>query len=122
MNIKTLERNNTLIAIIQSDEVIIADAQSALDFIMSIQYETGCRHIVINKAAITEEFFKLSNGIAGEILQKFINYRVKFAAIGDFSHYVSKPLKDLIYESNHGKDVFFVSTEEEAIEKLACIE
>lgn len=121
MNIKTLERNNTLIAIIQSDGVIIADAQSALDFIMSIQYETGCRHIVINKAAITEEFFKLSNGIAGEILQKFINYRVKFAVIGDFSHYVSKPLKDLIYESNHGKDVFFVSTEEEATEKLACV-
>ncbi len=121
MNIKTLERNNTLIAIIQSEEVIITDAQSALDFIMSINYETGSRHIVINKSGISEDFFRLSTGIAGEILQKFINYHMKVAIIGDFSHYTSKPLKDLIYESNRGKDTFFVSTEDEAVEKLASI-
>ncbi|SHO43069.1 DUF4180 domain-containing protein [Anaerocolumna xylanovorans] len=121
MNIKTLEKNNILIAIVQSDEVIITDVQSALDFMMSINYETGCNHIALDKAAVTEEFFKLSSCLAGEILQKFINYHVKFAIIGEFSHYTSKPLKDLIYESNHGKDVFFVSTEEEAIEKLSSI-
>lgn len=38
---------------------------------------------------------------------------------GDYSHYTSKPLKDFIYESNHGKDFFFVATKEEAIQKLA---
>lgn len=121
MNVKTIEKNGTLIAFVQSDEVIISDAQSALDFVMSINYETGCYHIAINKPAITEDFFKLSNGLAGEILQKFINYNVKFAIIGDFSHYQSKPLRDLIYESNHGKDIYFVPTEEEAFDKLASV-
>ena len=75
----------------------------------------------MNKLAIAEDFFKLSTCFAGEILQKFINYHIKFAIIGDFSCYSSKPLKDFIYESNHGKDVFFVSTEAEAIEKLTAL-
>ena len=30
----------------------------------------------------------------------------------------SKPLKDFIYESNKGKDVFFVTTRDEAVEML----
>ena len=37
---------------------------------------------------------------------------------GDFTKYTSKPLKDFIYESNKGKDIFFVPTKEEAIIKL----
>ena len=36
-----------------------------------------------------------------------------------FSGYTSKPLKDFIYESNKGRDIFFVSSEEDAIEKLS---
>lgn len=43
---------------------------------------------------------------------------MKFAIYGDFSKYTSKPLKDFMYESNHGKDIFFVENEEQAIEKL----
>jgi hypothetical protein len=121
LNVKTIEENNTIIAIAESDEVIITDVQSAIDFVSTIKYEHGCYSIGLNKAAITEDFFKLSTCLAGEILQKFINYHVKFAIIGEFSHYVSKPLKDLIYESNNGKDVFFVSTEDEAIKKLSSV-
>ena len=57
-------------------------------------------------------------GLAGEILQKYINYDGRIAIYGDYSHYTSKPLKDFIYESNKGKDVFFVSTKEEAVDML----
>ncbi|MNC73477.1 hypothetical protein D3C75_1246860 [compost metagenome] len=57
--------------------------------------------------------------LAGEILQKFINYSVKSAIVGDFSVYSSKGLKDFIYECNNGRDIFFLSTEEEAIERLS---
>ncbi|MCI1113670.1 DUF4180 domain-containing protein, partial [Stenotrophomonas maltophilia] len=57
--------------------------------------------------------------LAGEILQKFINYRVKIAVVGDFSVYSSQSLKDFIYESNKGNDIFFLPTEQQAIEKLS---
>ncbi|MCI9039163.1 MAG: DUF4180 domain-containing protein [Clostridia bacterium] len=106
------------IAIVNSEEIVIKDVQSAIDFMMTVKYETNCEKIALNKEAIVEEFFILSKGIAGEILQKFINYQVKFAIYGDFSKYTSKPLKDFMYESNHGKDIFFVENEEQAIEKL----
>ena len=106
------------IAIVNSDEIIIRDVQSAIDFIMTVKYETNCNKIALNKEAITEEFFILSKRLAGEILQKFINYQIKFAIYGDFSKYTSKPLKDFIYESNNGKDIFFVKDEDEAIRKL----
>ena len=107
------------IAIVNSNEIIIKDVQSAIDFIMSVKYETNCSKIALNKSAIIEDLFILSKGLAGEILQKFINYQTKFAIIGDYSKYTSKPLKDFIYESNKGKDIFFVASEDEAIKMLS---
>lgn len=122
MNIKHLKDNGTDIAVISSDKVLITDTQSALDLAMTVNYETGASKIVIDKKVICEDFFILSTGIAGEILQKFINYHVKVAVYGDYSHYTSKPLKDFIYESNHGNDFFFLSTKEEAIQRLTEIQ
>lgn len=37
---------------------------------------------------------------------------------GDYSKYTSKPLKDFIYECNHGRDIFFITNEDEPIQKL----
>ena len=106
------------IVVVNSNELIIKDVQSAIDFIMTIKYETNCNKIALNKSAVSEDFFILSKGLAGEILQKFINYQTKFAIYGDYSKYTSKPLKDFIYESNNGKDIFFVENEDEAIKML----
>ena len=87
-------------------------------YIDARKYEVGTKNIVIDKKLIAEDFFILRTGLAGEILQKYINYGGRIAIYGDYSHYTSKPLKDFIYESNKGKDVFFVSTQKEAIEML----
>ncbi len=106
------------VATIQSDAPVITDTQSALDLMATVKYETGCDCIAVPKSAVAEDFFVLSTGIAGEILQKFVNYHVKLAIIGDFSRYTSKPLRDFIYESNKGNHIFFVGTEEEAVAKL----
>ena len=100
MNIKILNKNNVKIAEVLSDEQLITDTQSALDLVMTVNYETGSDRILLDKKNVTDDFFVLSNGLAGEILQKFINYNVKAAFYGDYTHYTSKPLKDFIYESN----------------------
>ena len=122
MKIEHLNENGIDLAVISSDEAVITGVQSALDLMMSVKYETGAERIVIPKELICEEFFILSTGIAGEILQKFINYHVKAAIYGDYSHYTSKPLKDFIYESNQGRDIFFPATQEEAIRMLTRAE
>ena len=86
---------------------------------MTVKYVTGSQRIALPKKLVAEEFFILSSGMAGEILQKYINYQFKLAIWGDFSRYTSKPLHDFIYESNQGKDFFFVATQEEAVSRLA---
>lgn len=118
MNIELLKTGGTDIAIISGNETVITDPQSALDMAMTVRHETGASSIIIAKDLICRDFFTLSTGIAGEILQKFINYHVKLAVYGDYSHNSSKPLQDFIYESNHGKNFFFVTSKEEAIQKL----
>ena len=118
MKIECLKNREMDIAVVSSDEKVIVDVQSALDLMMTVQYETSASRIVLDKNLVCEDFFILSTGVAGEILQKFINYRVKAAIYGDYSRYTSKPLRDFIYESNNGHDFFFVSTKEEAVQKL----
>lgn len=118
MNIEHIKDNGIDIAVISSDETVITDVQSALELAMTVKYETGSANLVLDKRLVCEDFFILSTGVAGEILQKFINYHVRAAIYGDYSRYTSKPLRDFIYESNQGRDFFFVATREEAIQKL----
>ncbi len=118
MKTGVIKRNNIEVVVVNSDRLLITDVQSALDLVMTIRYETGCTNIVINKEAIVNDFFVLSTCLAGEILQKFINYDVRFAIYGDFSKYTSKPLKNFMYESNNGKDIYFQPTASLAVDKL----
>lgn len=118
----TICRNGKNIAVIKRSDTEICGAQSALDLIMSAKYEAGTNLLAVKKEAIAEDFFILSRGLAGEVLQKFINYQAKLAIFGDFSRYTSKPLKDFIYESNKGRDIFFVSDLDEAAERLAALD
>ena len=118
MQLSKIEKNGIICAVVNSNELVIKDAQTALDVLMSAKYDVGTKNIVIDKKLIVEDFFILSKGLAGEILQKYVNYGGRIAIYGDYSHYTSKPLKDFIYESNKGKDVFFVATQDEAVDML----
>ncbi|WP_429844735.1 DUF4180 domain-containing protein [Brevibacillus sp. FIR094] len=121
MNITKVEAGGKNIAIVSGSEVLIEDVQSALDLIATVHYQADSDRIIFNKSLLGESFFDLKTRLAGEILQKFINYRVKIAIVGDFSVYTSKSLKDFIYESNNGNDIFFLPNEEQAIEKLSQV-
>jgi len=57
MKINIVKQNNIEIAVISSREILIKDVQSALDFMATVQYETGCNRIILNKSAICEDFF-----------------------------------------------------------------
>lgn len=121
MKIEKLIYNDVQIAHVISEEVLITEAQSATDLMMTVAYETGIKNIVMAKELFAEKFFVLSSGLAGEVLQKFVNYRFRLAVYGDYSKYTSKPLKDFIYESNNGRDVFFTPGLKEAVEKIGSL-
>jgi hypothetical protein len=121
MNIEKIEVDGRNIVVVRSSEILIWDVQSALDLIETAQCEVGCNRIIINKALLSENFFDLKIRLAGEILQKFINYGVKIAIIGDFSGYSSKSLKDFIYEYNNGNAICCLPNHQQANEKLSML-
>jgi hypothetical protein len=101
---------------VESETVLIAKEQDTLDLMVAPELE-GARRIIIKRENIVPEFFDLSTRIAGEILQKFVTYQIKLAIVGDFSD-ASSTLKDFIYESNRGNQIFFVPDSETAKTKL----
>lgn len=120
MKTETIQTPRGAIAVLSGGETQITDAATALDLAMSVRYETGASRLAIDKRLVCDNFFILSTGVAGDILQKLMNYRFKAAIYGDYSRYTSKPLRDFIRESNRGKDFFFVSAREEAVQRLAA--
>ena len=119
MNIEYVDMDGTDIAVVSGEQAEIAAPQDALDLAMTVRYEAGAERIAIDKRLLGEDFFILSTGVAGQILQKFVNYHVKAAVFGDYSRYTSKPLRDFIHESNKGRHFFFAATREEALERLS---
>jgi hypothetical protein len=121
MNIEKITVGKVDVAVIDSPDKLITDVSSALNLMATVSYETGCSNLAINKEVIADGFFILSTKLAGEILQKFVNYRFRLAIWGDFSKYTSKPLRDFIYESNNGNDVIFVGSRDEAVARLTGV-
>lgn len=106
------------IAEIIAEEIVINTVQDALDIMADVNYQGDTNKIIVYEKNLSPDFFELKTKLAGEILQKFSNYRAQLAIIGDFNKYNSKSLRDFIYESNKGGRIFFVSAFEEAKEKL----
>lgn len=111
MQLRTIMAGETQITKVLDDEWRLRTEQDALDLMAN----TPSDHIVIHERNVDPRFFDLSTKIAGGILQKLTNYRIRLAIIGDFSKYPSQTLKDFIYESNRRRDHLFVASMEEVI-------
>ena len=117
MKIKTHDIDKIKIAELISEDTLINNIEDVLDLLGNLYYQDFDKIIIYDKN-ITPDFFDLKNGIAGEILQKFSNYRVRLAIVGDFSKYTSKSVNDFIYESNKGRQINFIASQSEAIKIL----
>ncbi|MGE6230892.1 DUF4180 domain-containing protein [Paenibacillus chitinolyticus] len=122
MNITVDQRPHSKVAVVSSEDVVISGVNDALDLMADIRYNHECDKVLLRKEQLTEDFFELKTKLAGDILQKYINYQFKIAIVGDFSRYNSKSLNDFIYECNQGNNVFFKGTEAEALDALHGVE
>ncbi len=94
------------IAEVVSPDVIITDGQSAIELIYN-PLLAGADKIILQQHNLSPDFFNLSSGIAGDVLQKFVNYRCRLAIVGQFNNLNSNSLSAFIAESNRGKSIFF---------------
>jgi hypothetical protein len=99
---------------------LLGSVQDALDLI-GAAFSKGASVIVVPKDRLDPAFFQLSTRLAGEFLQKMVNYKRIFVVIGDFSEEVarSSALRDFIVECNRGKDIFFLPDMEALAGKLS---
>lgn len=77
---------------------------------LSAAWDADAAMVAIPVARLSPDFFRLSTKLAGEVVQKFVNYRIRLAIIGDISPRLaeSKALRDFVYEANNGQALWFV--------------
>jgi hypothetical protein len=94
--------------VLGDDGEVVRDAGGATDLIGEALVQ-GARVIAAPVARLDPSFFELRSGLAGELLQKAANYRLKFAIMGDISAQVaaSGALRDFVIECNRGRAIFF---------------
>lgn len=71
-------------------------------------------------ARLGEDFLRLRSGVAGAIVQKFVNYRIRLVFVGDISAAVqrSEALRDFVREANQGDTFWFVESMEDMARRL----
>ena len=67
----------------RSEKRIARDRAFALDLLTAAQGEAGTKNIAIDKKLIADVFFRLSTGLAGEILKSYVNYDGRIAIYGE---------------------------------------
>jgi hypothetical protein len=96
---------------------LITGPDDILDFMAEARLNDSGRMIIHDKS-LHPDFFDLKTRVAGEILQKFSNYRMRLAIVGNFSGFTGKSLRDFMRESNNRGIICFVDSLDEALSRL----
>jgi hypothetical protein len=77
--------------------------------------------IALPVARLDPDFFSLRSGVAGDVVQKLANYRLRLAVLGDIAPLTdaSAALRDWVREANRGSTVWFVADLDELAGRLA---
>jgi hypothetical protein len=99
----------TTVLVRSPDGAPVRDERDATDLIGDGMYR-GADWVLLPVECLTEDFFRLRTRLAGDIVQKFANYRLKLAVVGDIAHHVaaSDSLRDFVRESNRGTQLWFL--------------
>ncbi|MBM7037154.1 DUF4180 domain-containing protein [Vibrio ulleungensis] len=118
MEIKLINIDGVTICEVSANGTVVNNLNDALDLIGNVSYQ-GSRKLVVRTEHLAIEFFDLKTKLAGEILQKFSNYDMQLAIVGENSHFNSTALKSFIVECNRGNRILFEESREVALEALA---
>lgn len=104
-----IERHGVAVLACALDGPTITTVQDALDVIGSAFGRADT--VAVPASRLDERFFTLRTGFAGEVMQKFVNYRMRLVIVGDISAHTatSSALAGLVSESNRGEHVWFVT-------------
>jgi hypothetical protein len=95
-------------------------AKDATD-IVSAAWGYQAKLVVLQADWLGDDFFRLSTRVAGEVVQKLLDYGLRVAIVGDLSARTaaSEALRDWVRECNRGRQVWFVRDIPELADRLA---
>ncbi|MFF3670526.1 DUF4180 domain-containing protein [Microtetraspora malaysiensis] len=101
--------DGTAVLVCAADGDSLRGERDATDVIGEAMY-LGAAWVAVPVERLHDDFFRLRTRVAGDFLQKFVNYRLGVAVVGDVSPYTeaSTALRDFVRESNRGTHVWFV--------------
>jgi hypothetical protein len=106
MEVRDLGGRVTLFA--ASEGPLIAHADDANELIGDA-FSTSAEMVIIPVERLSPAFLDLGSRLAGDILQKFTNYGIRVAILGDIAAALtaSSALRAYVMESNRGRHVWF---------------
>lgn len=86
------------------------DSERAATDLIGDAFGYGAELVIVPVERLSEEFFALRTRTAGDVIQKFVTYRVRLAIVGDITRHLdaSEALRAFVGESNRGRAVWFV--------------
>ena len=113
MNYKVVEMANGRYVELFSCETPVQTVQDALDLV-ALCGEHDASLLMIHAAALSEEFFRLRTGVAGEILQKLVNYHIRAAAVLPDLAVMRGKFRDMAAEAGRGSQFRVFDNRQEA--------
>lgn len=120
MSDETIEMHGVRVLLFAGEGEKLAAAQDA-NLFLSETWAHDAALAVIPVSRLGDDFLDLKTRIAGEVIQKFVNYHVGLAILGDISAWsdTSKALRDFVYETNRGRSLWFIRDLAELDQRLA---
>ncbi|HWP98808.1 MAG TPA: DUF4180 domain-containing protein [Syntrophomonadaceae bacterium] len=92
--------NKRYIECIEGNECL-KNEQDALELVV-ICHQNDAGLLILHEENIAQDFFELKTGVAGNILQKFINYSIKVAAVLEPERVKEGRFREMVIEANQG--------------------
>ena len=113
MNYKIIQNGNQEYIELISVKRPLSTEQDAIDLV-ALSIENNTNLLMIHSEALSEDFFKLRTGVAGRMLQKFINYQIKTVAIIPNKLASKGRFKEMVLEANKSNHFRVLENREEA--------
>jgi hypothetical protein len=120
---QTYELNGIRILELSVNDATV-NAVSDSSVLVGLAIEHRAAMVMLPASGVDGAFFHLKTGVAGDLIQKFVNYRLRLAIIGDVGSYAeqSTSLRAFISESNCGRTLWFSPTPGDLHARLALEE
>ncbi|WP_433782486.1 DUF4180 domain-containing protein [Actinomycetospora sp. CA-101289] len=116
----TTERHGVRVLLLPADGPAIATETDATD-VIGEAYGGEAEVVAVPVTRLTPDFVRLASGVAGAVVQKFVQYRLRLVVVGALEHLgeATGPVADWVREADRGRELWFVADLDELDARLS---